>query len=112
MLELTALEWFTIGDRQAVTCELLPEFPTRGEIPEDVLKRGDVVHINGSPWRVKGIEYFMSNPPKLGPALGMIVEKAELRATPFSASELNKLDEDMSWYDDSETPDWVYGEDR
>jgi hypothetical protein len=30
---------------------------------------------------------------------------------PFSASELNKLDEDMSWYDDPETPRWVYADD-
>jgi hypothetical protein len=27
---------------------------------------------------------------------------------PFGASALNQLDEDMSWYDDPETPSWVY----
>lgn len=75
-LELKSLEWFKLGDgRQCVTCKLLPEFPKRGEIPAEILTRDDIVHIDGHPWKVKGIEYFMSNPPQLGPALGMLVEK-------------------------------------
>jgi hypothetical protein len=74
-LSLKPLEWFTIARGQMVTCEIPPGFPERGKVPTDVLKAGDTVLIDGNKWTVKGIEYFMTNPPTLGSALSMLVEK-------------------------------------
>jgi hypothetical protein len=74
MLSLKSLEWFTISRGQMVACEIPPGFPQRGDVPADVLKPGDAVLIDGVEWTVRGIEYFMTNPPQLGSALSMLVE--------------------------------------
>lgn len=76
-LELKSLDWFAFSRGQGVTCELIPEIPRSGEIPADVLKPGDEVKIDGDIWICKGIEYFMSNPVKVGNSLGMMVAKPE-----------------------------------
>lgn len=78
MLKLTSVDWWTPArtDRQGVVCELPDEIPRSGEVPEEILKYGDQVQIDGKVWVCRGIEYFLSNPPKVGDYLSMMVSKS------------------------------------